>query len=282
MSKETQHIECKLNFNEDVIETLVAFANAKGGRVFVGVDDNGKPNKNFKIGKESVQNWINEIKNKTQPQIIPDVLVEQYEGINVAVFEVQEYPIKPVSCRGKYYKRVKNSNHLLSVSEVVNLHLQALNTSWDAYPDQLHGLDDISLDKVQQSIEILRAKGQTINESPLSFLLKSDLLRDDKPTNAAYLLFKANNTSIGTTIELGRFQDIITIKDTSRTKSDILTQVNEVLDFVKKHINLEIIITSEAQNIQKWQYPLEAIREIVLNMIIHRDYCAVADSVVKI
>jgi ATP-dependent DNA helicase RecG len=55
-----------------------------------------------------------------------------------------------------------------------------------------------------------------------------------------------------------------------------------VLDFVKKHINLEVIITGDAQNIQKWQYPMEAIREIVLNMVIHRDYCAAADSVVKV
>ena len=46
---ETQHIEFKPNFNEDVIETLVAFANAKGGRVLVGVDDkSGKPVKKFR------------------------------------------------------------------------------------------------------------------------------------------------------------------------------------------------------------------------------------------
>jgi ATP-dependent DNA helicase RecG len=134
----------------------------------------------------------------------------------------------------------------------------------DAYPDPIHSLDEISFDKVQQSIEILKENGQTIKESPLAFLLKSDLIRDEKPTNAAYLLFKANNTSIGTTIELGRFQDLITIKDTSRTKSDIVTQVNEVIDFVKKHINREIIITGEARSTQKWQYPLEAICEIVL------------------
>ena len=54
MIKETQHIEFKPNFNEDVIETLVAFANAKGGRVLVGVDNTGSPTKNFTIGKESV------------------------------------------------------------------------------------------------------------------------------------------------------------------------------------------------------------------------------------
>ncbi|GHU67740.1 hypothetical protein FACS189413_03070 [Bacteroidia bacterium] len=72
MLQETQHTEFKPKFNEDVIETLVAFANTRGGRVLVGVDDDGKPVKNFTIGKESLQNWANEVKNKTQPQIVPD------------------------------------------------------------------------------------------------------------------------------------------------------------------------------------------------------------------
>src|SRR5690606_36386391 len=47
-------------------------------------------------------------------------------------------------------------------------------------------------------------------------------------------------------------------------------------------MNLALIITGDIENKQKWQYPLEAIREIVLNMIIHRDYRANSDSVVKI
>jgi predicted HTH transcriptional regulator len=46
MLKESQHIEFKPNFNEGVIETLVAFANTKGEKVLVGVDDKGKPIKN--------------------------------------------------------------------------------------------------------------------------------------------------------------------------------------------------------------------------------------------
>ena len=42
MLKENQHIEFKPKFNEDVIETLVAFANAKGGKVYVGVEDKNR------------------------------------------------------------------------------------------------------------------------------------------------------------------------------------------------------------------------------------------------
>jgi ATP-dependent DNA helicase RecG len=134
MLKETQYVEFKPNFNEDVIETLVAFANAKGGKVLVGVDDNGKPVKNFTIGTESLQNWLNEVKTKTQPSIIPDAEVVEYESVEVVEFSIQEYPVKPVACRGKYFKRVKNSNHQLSVSEIADVYMQSMQYSWDAYP----------------------------------------------------------------------------------------------------------------------------------------------------
>lgn len=81
---------------------------------------------------------------------------------------------------------------------------------------------------------------------------------------------------------MGHFQSDIIIKDSDRSKEDVLTQVERVMDFVRKHINKEIIITGEAQNTQRWQYPLEAIREIVMNMIIHRDYRSASDSIVKV
>lgn len=277
---ENEIMEFKTSFNDEVIHSLVAFANTNGGTVLIGVSDDGKV-KGAGTGRETIAQWINEVKNKTVPAIIPDAEIIEEGGRTVIALKIQEYPVKPVSVKGRYYKRVKNANHLLSVSEVVNLHLQSLNTSWDTYPDPAHRFDDISLDKVQQCIEAMKNRGMTITESPLSFLLKYDLIREEKPTNAAYLMFK-NQDSIATTIELGRFQDIITIKDASRTQADIITQVEQVLDFVKKHINVALIITGEAQNTRKWQYPLEAVREIVLNMIIHRDYRSHSDSVVKI
>ncbi|ASB49412.1 hypothetical protein CDL62_09820 [Alkalitalea saponilacus] len=144
-----------------------------------------------------------------------------------------------------------------------------------------HQLNDIDLEKVQAVIESMKISNLTINEDPLSFLFKYDLVRGQDITNAAYLLFK-NKVSALTTIELGRFQDEITIKDSSRTKEDVLKQIEQVLDFVKKHINREVIITGEARNIQKWQYPLNAIREIVTNLIVHRVCRLSSDSIVKI
>lgn len=203
------------------------------------------------------------------------------DGKQIVAFQIQEYPIKPVAVQGRYYKRVNNSNHQLTVGEVVNLYLHTINSSWDTYVDALHTIDDISLEKVQKAIDLLENKGRSIIEDPLSFLLKYNMLREDKITNAAFLLFHKDDNIIST-VELGRFQTDIIIKDSARSKSDVITQINEVLDFIRKHINKEIIITGSAYNTERWQYPLEAIREIVLNMVIHRDYCSASDSIVEV
>jgi len=273
-------IEFKSSFNNEVIETLVAFANSIGGSVLIGISNELKLI-GVSINSETIQNWLNEIKSKTSPSIIPDSEIVTIGLKKIVVFSIQEFPIKPVALKGKYYKRVANSNHTLSTQEVVNMHLQSFNTSWDYHTNSQFSIKDISFEKVQQAINSLNRTGIHITEDPLSFLIKCDLVREKLITNGAYLLFKKED-SVLTTIELGRFQTEIIIKDSSRTKADILTQIEQVMDFVRKHINKEIIITGEAQNTQKWQYPLEAIREIVMNMIVHRDYRSASDSIVKV
>ncbi|PIX34626.1 MAG: AAA family ATPase, partial [Bacteroidetes bacterium CG_4_8_14_3_um_filter_31_14] len=277
---ESETVEFKSSFNVETIETLVAFSNSKGGMVLIGVTDKNKIN-GVTLNNESLQNWINEIKNKTSPSIIPDAEIVEINNKQIVVITMPEYPIKPVSTKGKYLKRIANSNHVLSTSEVVNMHLNTFNTSWDYHTNNHFKIDDISLEKVQLAIETINQTGKKITDDPLTFLNKNDLIREDRLTNAGYLLFTKRDTVI-TTIELGRFQTEIIIKDTDRTKADILTQIEQVLDFVKKHINKEVIITGAARNTQKWEYPIEAIREIVLNMIVHRDYRSSSDSIVKV
>jgi len=262
-------VEFKTSFNEEVIETLCAFANAKGGKVYVGVNDSGKI-AGVALGKETMQQWLNEIKSKTQPFLLADAEIMDIENKQIVVLSIAEYPIKPISVKGRCYKRVGNSNHLLSISEVVNLHLQTLNTSWDAYPDPNHSENDLSMEKILSAMEIIRKNDIYLGENPMLFLQKYNLIRDGKITNAAYLLFKKED-SYETAIELGRFQTEIIIKDTARSKSDIISQVNQVLDFVKKHINKELIFKGEPMTTGRWQYPLEALREIIVNMIVHRD-----------
>ena len=126
--EECATVEFKSSFNEETIETLVAFSNAKGGTVYVGVSDRGKV-QGITIGKETIPNWLNEIKLKTTPQIIADADIITLDKKTVAALFVPEYPIKPVSIRGRYYKRAGKSNHLLSIDEISNEHLKTINSS---------------------------------------------------------------------------------------------------------------------------------------------------------
>ncbi len=80
---------------------------------------------------------------------MPGIDSQEVEGKTILIFKISEYPVKPVSYKGRYYKRVKNSNHLLSLDEIVNLQLQSLNISYDAYPlkESFQSLDGDLIEK---------------------------------------------------------------------------------------------------------------------------------------
>lgn len=173
---ENENTKFKESFSDGVVISLVAFANTSGGRVFIGINDGGQI-VGAEISKESYKNWINEIKTKTSPSLIPDIFEVIISNKMVICAKIQEYPIKPVAYKGRYYKRISSSNHIISISEAVNMHLSSMNTSWDYHLDINHSPEDISLSKVIKSIDIMQSNNISINEDPVHFLTKRDLLR---------------------------------------------------------------------------------------------------------
>jgi ATP-dependent DNA helicase RecG len=280
--QEDSHTEFKSSFSDAVIESLVAFTNTKGGKVLVGVDNEGNPIKSFTIGGETLQNWVNEVKNKTQPSIIPDAEIITIQGKDVASLYVQEFPIKPVSFKGRYFKRVRNSNHQLSLTEISDLHLKSFNSSWDSYINPEYTVDTLSLDKVRDFVAMCNKDREVrIEDDPLTVLTKFELIKASWVTNACYLLF-ADHDVFSASMELGRFDTATSIKDSLSIRSNLFTEVEDVINFVRKHINKSYIISGDPQREERWQYPIPAIREIVINMIVHRDYTHYGDSSVKI
>ena len=69
---ESDTVEFKLSFDKEAIETLAAFANTKGGTIIIGVQNSGQLY-GVQLGKETLQNWTNQIKLHTAPFISPDV-----------------------------------------------------------------------------------------------------------------------------------------------------------------------------------------------------------------
>jgi len=105
---ESETLEFKLTFSKLVIETIVAFSNTKGGRIILGVNDNQNII-GIAINKESIQNWINEIKQNTEPSLFPDFDKYYIDNKLIITITVNEFPLKPISFRNKYYSRKKNT-----------------------------------------------------------------------------------------------------------------------------------------------------------------------------
>ncbi|MDR3366938.1 MAG: putative DNA binding domain-containing protein, partial [Prevotellaceae bacterium] len=277
-SGEGYNVEFKTSFNQDVITSLNAFASSDGGVVVIGVDDEGQTI-GVTLNSESVASWINEVKTKTEPAIIPDAYEFTIDGKTIVALSIQEFPVKPVAVKGRYYKRVKNSNHQLGLNEISKMYLKTFNSSWDYYIDEQHTLDDISLDK----IIAFSKKNVTLSaeKDPLRLLQKYELTRNGCITKAAFLLFAKDFVAL-TGIQAGRFKSSTKIIDSVSLHSDLFTEVEQVLAFVRKYFMIEYIITGKAQREERYDYPEEAIREIVLNMIVHRDYYDSGDSIIKI
>ncbi|NCC70763.1 AAA family ATPase, partial [bacterium] len=271
----------KVSFGKETIESLCAFANSKGGSVFIGIDDKGNV-KGAQSNQESIQKWINQIKSSTYPSIIPDSEVYTLENKTIISLSIISYPVKPVSFKGKYYKRKHNSNHLMDLAEIANEHLKTVNLSWDFATDPVHGIEDISLDKVNIFIEKLNTlRDFPIDDDPLIVLKKFELLRQGAVSFGCYLLFNKDEL-ITTTIDAGRFDSEIIIKDNKTIRGDLFSEIEECILFIRKHISKVFIIKDRPEREEVWEYPPEAIREIVINMIVHRDYRASGDSTLKI
>lgn len=263
---ESETVEFKQSFTKAVIETVVAFSNTRGGKVIIGVNNNGEL-KGISLSEETIQKWLNEIKQNTTPQIIPDVEVLKITNTSIVVIDVKEYPVKPINYKSKYYKRHQNSNHLMSLDDISNMHLQTINSSWDYYPDTIHSINDIDIKKVNGFIKKYEEKHKTRVDYPaLEFLNLKNILRDHKLTYGAYLLFVKNGSFVSD-IQIGRFKTDITIIDNISINDDLFTQLYKIIAFIKKHLMVELVITGNPQHTERYDYPLDAIREIVIHPI---------------
>jgi len=216
-SGESETLEFKEKFDERTVESAVAFANAKGGMILLGVSNKGTVT-GVDIGKETLAKWANQVSNKTEPQLIPEIEVFEYEGKQIVAVRVPEYPIKPVSVRGRCFKRVNNSNRSMNSKEIAEMHLQSTGMSWDRFPVAGETIEDIDLEKVRNYIRKARAFGrkgfreeEEIN--PVQVLEKMKLVMDGKPTWAAGLLFcrEGRRFLSQAVIHCGRFKNQILV-----------------------------------------------------------------------
>ena len=283
---ESTGVEFKENFDRETTETVGAFANTKGGIILIGVSDKGEVN-GVQIGKGTMNDWANQISQSTEPRIIPEIERSEIEGKNVVIIRIKEFPIKPVSVKGRCFRRVGTSNRMMTPEEIGQMHFHSTNMSWDKLPARDAVTEDMDFDKVKRYIRKANETGRRKieeNEKPLQVLEKLKLIKDGQPTWAAVLLFGKDEKLFlsQAAIHCGRFKEETIVIDDRMIEGTIMEQVDEAMEFIRKNINVRFVMTGKPAREQIWDYPLEALIEAVINAVCHRDYTVPSNTEIRI
>ena len=247
VSGETETLEFKENFDRETIETAGAFANTKGGTILIGISDINKV-KGVQVGRETLKNWANQISQSTEPRVIPEIELGEINKKRVTIINIKEFPIKPVSVKGRYFRRVGNSNRVMNMQEIAQMHFHSVGMSWDKLPARDATIEDIDLGNVKRYVRKANETGRKNideNENPLQVLEKLELMKEGKPTWAAILLFHKHPQRFLSqgVIHCGRFKEETIVIDDRMIEGTAIEQVDEAMNFIRKNINVRFVMT---------------------------------------
>ena len=283
---ENSTTEFKERCDQEAIETAAAFANTSGGIIFIGVSDK-KEIRGITIGKETLTDITNRISQTIDPRVVMELESANIEGKSVLLVQITESQIKPVSVKGICYKRVGNSNRVMSPQEIAQMHLKSVGQTWDQLSVVSAKNHDIDEQKIQW---YLTRREASRNVPQLQNMTVPDLLRninciseEETPTHAGILFFGKHPQKFFQNAQLRvvRFKGtsvthpVIDRLDCSGTLWEI---VNATEEFIRKNIRLLSLRSSKSfQRDDKFEYPLDALREGIINGLIHRNYQEPAD-----
>ena len=288
---ESTTVEWKQSLAEtrEIIESVTAFANTDGGRLFVGVSRAGEI-VGIQIGKGALESLSNRIAQHTDPKIQPKISVKKIKGKQIILIEVKRSKDKLVLADGRPYKRVGPSTRQMSKDEyeerVFEKHKDKLQ--FDEMVCKGAALKDIDSKKVQWFLdEAQKQKRFTVPAKTTikDALIRLNLLRGEKLTNTAVLLFGKDPQKffVQAKIRAGRLmgKDSHDFLDMKILEGTIPELREKALQFIAEHTRHAVFFDAN-QRYDKWEYPQRALEEILNNALAHRDYWSSADIQLEI
>ena len=291
---ESETVEFKKSASEskEIIKTISAFANTKGGRIFIGISNSGKVI-SVEIGKDTIERLVNQITQNTDPKIHPHITTDKINDKQVIIVKVKESSDHLVLAFGRPYKRVGKSTLRMSKDEYERLILEKHKDKlyFDSQICKEATLADIDKEKIRWFLKKAKAERNLdidYTASPPEALKRLNLLIDNKPTNTAILMFGKNPQRffIQSEIRCARFKGIKAVKpfiDMKVINGSIYEQIDQAEKFILFNIKKAAWIEpGKIERQEKWEYPPDAIREAIINAIAHRDYNSPANVHISI
>ena len=276
ISKENQNIEYKSNWQDEYLKWICGFANAQGGIMFFGIDDNLKV-----CGLKNTKKLMEDIPNKIVNSMGIVVDVNLHEQDNLEYIEVIINPNNiPISYKGKYYYRSGSTMQELNGTALQQFILKKMGRTWDDIPNDFATIKDLDRKAIkyflENGIDAQRIDKSEARASTQHVLENLGLITEDgKLKNAALLLFAKNPRKFFTCVEfkIGRFRhdeaDLI-IQDV--IEGNIIQMTDRVVEVLKAKYLTSPIHYEGMKRREPLEIPEDALREILYNAIAHKDY----------
>ena len=266
MIYESENVEYKSQMLEDLYKEVIAFANTDGGVIYIGVDDQGNL-----TGIDDVDKTYTKLTNGIRDAIQPDVtMFVRYvlQDNKVIRIEVGEGSYKPYYLKAKglkptgVYVRQGASSVQASPDQIRRM---IKDSDGDVFEEMRTMEQDLTFEEAEKAFE--RYGVEFSEDKYIALGLRN--LHDDQYTNLALLL----SDQCQHTTKVAVFGDTanLTFKDSKEFGGSIFKQLDDTY-FYLSLCNRTAAVFKGLERIEKSDYPEEALREALLNALVHRDY----------
>ncbi|MEW6327686.1 MAG: ATP-binding protein [Thermodesulfobacteriota bacterium] len=260
-------VEFKEKYTSRIDEDIVAFANARGGTLLLGVRDDGT------VVGEHLSNDLKAKINSLGRNCKPSISVEMEQVGDVVAVVVREGAEKPYSCGSGYYRRLDGNTQKVSHDELRIMFAENDPLPFEEKTVKGFTFDDVSKAKIRA---FTKEAGIRIGSTAVPDFLRSLKVADETRVKNAGILFFARDVhdhlhQAQMTLLAFKGTDRFHIYDRRDVRDDLLIQFNEAVAFLKKHLN----VRSEIRGVNRediYEIPLEVLREALVNALMHRDY----------
>jgi ATP-dependent DNA helicase RecG len=266
----------------DLCKTIVAFANDAGGEMFIGIRND--PREIFGIPEDDLLKIEEQISDLIHahcyPVIVPEISFHGEDGsrfIQVKIYRGSNFPyyLKSKGKMGGTYIRVGSSNRQADAEIIAELERQKRNISFDSELVHDIALHNLKIDPFKTLFN--EKTGEELSDEALRKLgLVKEFQGNWLPTNSL-VLFSAyesrKNHFPYSKIECARFKGTSSAVfiDQKTIEEHIGIQAEMAYDFLLRHINKGAMVKGVYTE-SRWEYPVVAIREVLRNAVVHRDY----------
>ena len=280
---ESQTVEWKTSWRDEYLKWICGFANAQGGALEIGRNDRGEV-----VGVKDVLRLLEEIPNKAQALlgITVDVNLKSESGREYLEIVVDPYP-NPISYKGEFHYRSGSTKQTLKGTALNHFLLQKYGRTWDDVPMPGIGLGDLDGRTLEEfcrrAAESGRLPREILYESAAGMIEKLRLREGEYLKRAATLLFHPSPGRFvrDAYIKIGAFrgpellyQDVV--------EGNLFSQVEQTMDLLYSKYSMALISYDGIYRVETFPVPREAMREAVINAVIHREYAVAAPIQIRV